>query len=308
MITACICFRNEGKEVENTIRSIISTSKNVEIMLCDDCSDDGVDYKAVADKYGCIYHRMGKRMGSAGTKDWAGRNCPTDKFVIMDGHMRLYDMYWDERLEAMLNENPNQIVSSRTSYMSLNPDGTIKGENKYEMHSYCAYIQFNNGYDYDPKWTDKVIDYQEQVGKVSCVLGAFYATTKDWWQKIDGLNGLHIYGLEESFMSIKTWLFGGICTVTKDFGVGHLYRDKNINHILPNDIDANRLFLGFVFSNYDRVFAGLAKRIKGRMFSDIVQRFTNRIDKAEEIKEFIKSNQIHDIDWFMKNVNDKTIM
>lgn len=49
MITACICFRNEGKEVENTIKSIRSTSKNVEIMICDDCSDDGVDYKAVAD-------------------------------------------------------------------------------------------------------------------------------------------------------------------------------------------------------------------------------------------------------------------
>lgn len=306
MITACICFRNEGEEIENTVKSIRETAPGVCVMLVDDCSDDGINYSKVAEKYGCRYYRMSKRVGSVGVKDWAARNVETEKFVLMDGHMRLYANNWDERIEDLLSADPNRIISSRTIYLTKNADGTINEEDK-SLHSYCASVDFGCGQDYDAKWTDSLVEEGEgESGAVACVLGAFYATTKSWWKKIDGLAGLNIYGLEEAFMSIKTWLMGGRCEVLKDFGVGHVYRSENINGVLPNEIDANRLFLGYVFDNYNDVLVGLSERIRGRSFDNICMRFACNIVEADRVRTYIRANRIYDLDWYKENINDKT--
>ena len=50
-LTCCIAFRNEGDEVESTIKSIISTAPDVHILVVDDCSDDGINYKNMLCKY-----------------------------------------------------------------------------------------------------------------------------------------------------------------------------------------------------------------------------------------------------------------
>lgn len=114
ILTACICFRNEGDEVAETVRSVMETTQHTRVLLVDDCSDDGYDYRAVADRWGCDYKRMDKRCGSVGTKDWAGRNAASEYFVLLDGHMRFYEKDWDLRLIRLLDKNPKSIISSRT--------------------------------------------------------------------------------------------------------------------------------------------------------------------------------------------------
>lgn len=308
MITACICFRNEGEEVENTVKSILETTKHTKILLVDDCSDDGTDYLAVANKYNCEYHRMDERCGSVGTKDWAGRNCMTEYFVLLDGHMRFYQQDWDLKLINLLDKYPKSIISSRTVYMGVK-DGKITGDKEYVPRSYCAYMRFDDGYDFDPKWTDKVIDYNDvdEVSNVSCVLGACYATSKSWWKEIDGLHGLNTYGLEESFMSIKTWLMGGECKVTHDFGAGHLYRNINPNRVNSAEIDANRLLLAYLFDyNTAELSAKLYKRLGLFIYGEAMETFSNRIEEYKQIKEYIKSKQVRGFDEF-RELNKRLI-
>lgn len=309
MITACICFRNEGDEVENTIKSILSTTSHTKIMLVDDCSDDSTDYLAVANKYNCEYYRMSERCGSVGTKDFAGRNCQTEYFVLLDGHMRFYEQDWDMKLIKLLDKYPRSIISSRTSYISRDTQGNLQGDKECVMRSYCAYMRFSDGYDFDPRWTDKVANYNDadKTSDVSCVLGACYATTKSWWREIDGLHGLNTYGLEESFMSIKTWLLGGSCKVTHDFAAGHLYRDINPNRINSAEIDSNRLLLAYLFDiNTAQLSAQLYKRLGLFLYGEALETFSNRLEEYKKIKAYLKSKQVRPFD-FILDLNKKLI-
>ena len=303
ILTACICFRNEGEEVAETVRSVMETTQYTKVLLVDDCSDDGYDYRAVADRWGCDYKRMDKRVGSVGAKDWAGRNAASEYFVLLDGHMRFYDMDWDLRLVGLLDKNPKGIISSRTVYRSV-MDGKVVDDGV--PRSFCAYVRFDDGYDFDPKWTDRVLNYnaEDKTSDVACVLGACYATSKSWWSYIDGLRGLETYGLEESMMSIKTWLCGGCCKVTHDWGVGHLYRDKNPNYIDTSVIDANRLALAYLFdANPTLTSCNLYKRLGMFVYSNAMNTFANKFGELQEIKREFESKKIYDIDWFKTRVN-----
>lgn len=55
-LTIIIPFLNEKIEVENTLNSIFShTSEDIDIIVINDCSDDGYDYDALEKKYSIIY-------------------------------------------------------------------------------------------------------------------------------------------------------------------------------------------------------------------------------------------------------------
>ena len=65
---------------------------------------------------------------------------------------------------------------------------------------------------------------------VPCIIGAFYVTTKSFYQSINGWDtdgglskGHQHWGGLEPWISIKTWLAGGECRVIKSLEVGHVY-------------------------------------------------------------------------------------
>lgn len=305
MITACICFRNEGEEVRNTIKSIRETTQDMPILIVDDYSNDGYDYLRTAVDYGCKYHRMTERVGSVGTKDWAGRNVDTEYFVLLDGHMRFYMHDWDKLLEEALIKNPMSIISSRTIYLSKE-NGEMVNKDNYTIRSMCARVEFGNGFEFDPKWTDAEINERDGLCDVPCVLGACYAISKAWWERIDGLNGLKTYGLEETYMSIKTWLCGGSCKVTKNFGAGHVYRSINPNSIPSLTIDYNRLVCGYVFdTDFAELCMNLSKRIGYNNLIGALKMFEENFDNLKAVKEYFKAHNWKFLNWYRNELNSK---
>lgn len=283
-LSPIIVFKNEGENVEKTLASIKETATGqLSILLVDDCSDDGFDYAELAKRYNARYHRMDKPCGSVGTKDWGARNCDSEHFVLLDGHMKFFHKGWDERLVALLEQHPKSIISSRTVYMKSGTNGEWEVQNEdfdpnHHGLSMCCYITWDKGYEFDPKWTDKEIPTTDHdLYHVACVLGACYGCSKSWWEEIDGFNGLIEYGLEESFMSIKTWLMGGECIVVKDWGVGHLYRDVRPSNVVvdPAAIDANRLFLSLFFKpqEHDLYTQNLRERLGEQAFERVHEKF-----------------------------------
>lgn len=320
-LTAIIAFRNEKSEIERTVKSIRFTTKNVDILLVDDCSDDNYDYKSIADLYKCKYIRNEKRLGSAGSKNKGGYLCQTPNFCFFDGHMRLYHQDWDEMCIKLLDEHPKAIISSRTVYMSLTDakhdivplvrNEYVEGKNA-EGVSYCSYIRMDSGFAFDPKWTDKLIDKDadHQLSPVSCVLGACYAIKTDWWKTIKGFEEIQQYGLEESLMSIKSWLYGGECYLVKNWGVGHIYRSKNPNPVSGNDIDANRLSLiNFFYYNDEENRIKYTKELKDRIgensFKKVVELYNKVRDKVENNAEEFWTKAPRNLKWFFTNINNK---
>lgn len=303
-LTCIIPFMNEGEEIEKTVRSIINTS-NAEIMLINDCSTDSYDYEEVADLYDCIYIKNETNLGVAGSRDLGVKNCKTDYFVLLDGHMRFYDNNWDLRTIEYLFKNPKTILSSNTSIITrengryINEDGEVR-----QMYGGAKINLVEPGWELTSKWTNNFLS-DEDIVPVCSVMGAFYASSKEWWNYIGGLKGLLKYGDDEPLMSLKTWLSGGKCVLDKNFFVGHVYKDKLPYTVPSSKVYSNRILLINLFGEDKKnlFLDNLRNRIGQEKFDAAMEEFKT-ID-FESIKQSFEKIKIHTLDWFDENYNSK---
>lgn len=95
LLSVLIPFINEGEEIINTVREVRRTvSYNVDIIVVDDASNDGIDYKSLLEPYNVIYIRNNTNKGSALSRDICVDNCHSPYFLFLDAHMRLYEYNW----------------------------------------------------------------------------------------------------------------------------------------------------------------------------------------------------------------------
>jgi GT2 family glycosyltransferase len=52
--------------------------------------------------YNCKYVKNDKNLGVAGSRDLGVSICETEYFVLLDSHMRFYEMDWDLKLIELL--------------------------------------------------------------------------------------------------------------------------------------------------------------------------------------------------------------
>lgn len=65
---------------------------------------------------------------------------------------------------------------------------------------------------------------KENINEVSLLMGARYITTKGWYQYIGGFDGVHrFWGGVEAWLSIKTWLMGGVIHNIRDEETIHIF-------------------------------------------------------------------------------------
>lgn len=285
-ITMIIAFRDEGDEIERTVQSIRETTDKdlVPIILVDDASQDGVDYKAVAKKYDCKYFRLPEPSGPAIARTIGVSRCATDKFAIMDGHMRFYEQNWNERVCKVLNENRNAILCSGTTSI-------VPGKEEENRGNSGACIEVDKpGADYTAVWSATVGE-SDNVIEVPCVLGAFYATTRSFWELIKGLEGLTGYGFDEPYMSLKAWYLGGKCLLLRDFYVGHLYREKFPNAINGERFYTNQMMLIDVFTldsaEHDKRMQDFRKMFNAEMLEKMDAVYAGQKKRIDSLKDYI---------------------
>lgn len=310
-LTVIIPFQNEGIEVEKTVTSVRATAKDVKIMLIDDNSNDGYNYKKVAEIFGCDYYRNDTNLGVAGSRNFGVFHCTTPYFVLLDAHMRFYEFNWDERLVSLLDENPNRLITSNTVYFGKDEYGIYSNEDGHigrkRFGTYASFVNMTeDGWEYTAKWTDKLLDQNPdaEVVPCSCVLGAVYASSIGWWFKIGGLTGLIKYGLDEPLMSIKTWLAGGEVLLIKNWGVGHLYRERGNYVVTTTQVDHNQLYLIHLFSSDDKIPVyeeHLRKRIGDAAFNNAKAMLMQNYDKLASFKKYFFTKVAkHDMSYFLE--------
>ena len=312
-LTIIIPFQNENYEVEKTVTSIRATANDVNIMLIDDCSNDNYDYQLIANIFGCDFYRTPKNLGVAGARNFGVFKCKTPYFVFLDAHMRFYNFNWDNKIVKLLEENPNRLITSNTIYFIKDDNGIYSNEDgangKHIFGTYAASVNMTEpGWEYTAKWTAKIIDPNSEITPISCVLGAVYASSRNWWFTIGGLTGLIKYGLDEPLMSIKTWLAGGEVLLIKDWGVGHLYRSKGTYSVSTTQVDHNQLYLIHLFSPDDKIpiyEENLRNRIGNNAFEAAKQLLVENYDKLLDFKNyFFNKVAVHDLNYFLE-INDK---
>ncbi|MDD4759917.1 MAG: glycosyltransferase [Bacteroidaceae bacterium] len=224
-LSVVIAFLNEREEVARTVRSVRETvGDQVEVIVINDHSDDGYDYETDLKGLGVHYYFNKFRIGAAASKEKGVQISSTPYFILLDAHMRFYDHEWVNRIVSVLDKNSQQLLCSQTKVLSKKVNGTVEGK---DSGVYGAYVQFAPT-DYIPnvQWnTGNIVNCLDN-DQIPAVLGAGYSSSKVYWNKLKGLQGLIQYGSEEAYISIKAWLEGGGCRLLNDVVIGHIYRDK----------------------------------------------------------------------------------
>lgn len=244
-ITVVIPFLNEGIELYNTVKSIRESSynDNVDIILIDDCSYDGYDYKKVSKIFDTSYFRHDKRIGIAESRNEGIHLSNTECFILLDAHMRIFQNDWVSIIYDSITKNDKSIICCQT--IPLNNEGIPI--NNFNL-KYGAFIDF---LDLSVKW-NKIDFYPHQNESIiPCVLGASYASSKSYWNYIKGTKGLKYYGYDEQLISLKSWLAGGNCILAKDITFGHIYRTISEMPYTRTDWDFmyNKYYISKLFFN-----------------------------------------------------------
>lgn len=284
-LTVIIPFLNEKEEVRNTVKSLRENSDyDFEIILINDCSTDGYDYKKVAQDFGTMYIEHSERKGVAASRDEGVNRCDTEFFLFLDAHMRVYQRDWVEIFVRELDKDRKCLFCAST--LNLDKNGVQNSDN----------IGYGSRFDFQdlnaPWMTDMNDKSNDRIIDIPCVMGASYACNKTYWLYLDGLNGLKSYGLDEQLISIKVWLDGGRCRLLKDIKFGHIFRAAipMPYEIRPKDYFKNILFVTELFFEFEMKLKILNK-YRAESGAQFVSEIINELVENEE--QFILERKHH---------------
>lgn len=240
-LSIIIPFLNEGLEPKNTIESIYSTIDNIpyEIIAIDDFSTNSVSLDNLPN---VKLIRNVERRGVDANRQMGVEMAQFKNVLVVDAHMRFKNDNWASKMIKYIEDNPQTLwcttcIALGWGTLDLNNHkGKYYGANlklftEKEKNRPCRMIV-------EPIWA---AEKSETEYKIDCILGANYFFNKDWFLHIGGLKGLKSWGTSEPFLSIKSYLAGGDCKITKDIEIAHIFRDNapyttSISFLVQNKI------------------------------------------------------------------------
>lgn len=279
LLTVIIPFLNEGREVENTVKSIRDTAKfEVDILLINDNSKDDFDYQAIAEKYSTFYLKNEKRRGVAKSRDIGANFVQTKFLMFIDGHMRFYhDNWWNEIIEV-LKKQENTLLCCNCKGIDSNGSLLVR-EDSFGAGLSILGKTYNRII--EPYWRHLDVYPDKNVYDIPCVLGASYAIAKDYWIHLRGLEGLKNYGGDEAYISLKVWLSGGSCKLLKHVNVEHIFRKRHPYQVKWLDSIFNKLWIA------ETIFS---KEVKQDIEAELKREFPFQYFSAKQLLNREKSN------------------
>lgn len=225
-LTIIISFRNEKKEVYNTLINLNKYyRKKYNIILINDASDDEYDYDSDIQAFdNVLYIKNNKFLGTGASRDKGALFAKTRFLLFLDAHCSL-----DGNVLPTLIQ---YVCTYSKCLICLQSRIMIYGHDKklYLQTSPCVnragYIDFTllRGplclrWEYLKSEEEKV-----DVLDIPCVRGGAYCIEREYYLYLHGYNGLICHGCENAFLSTKVWLEGGRCLLLTKLEVNHLYR------------------------------------------------------------------------------------
>ena len=294
-LTIIITALNEGQEPLNTIKSIHETCdpELYDIILFNDGSSEWVE---IPKEYNVKVIHNHLRKGAPANYDLGVEMAQTRYVAIFNSRMRFNKDWFKDVFEVL--ENSKDTLFCTTS-VKLDQDGEWT---KKKM--YGAEIKLKeSGTFLNPVFLKA---QKAKVYDIPCVLGANYFTSKKWYQRIGGFNGLYDYGGMCAFISLKSWVMGGKCQIIKNVEIGNIYRDYKdkvaVKPYTDNMINFwyNKALTAFVlFDNkkamelldtiFDSAYYSLVTRALLNKYDEIAK-IRNRIKIVNNINNYIKEN------------------
>ena len=241
MVSVIIACYNDHYWLSRTVASLYEghNTTSFEVIVVDDCSD-----VAVVEGYPVRILRNRAHQGVGYCFDRGVNVAVGDTIVLMGSDVLVRDRSWLLEADLTAKTYPNSICAA-VSYC-FSPENQDFEDEKVKK-TYGADIRWIMGgwrkqVEVKGAASDYVLDIvnaasinDEEVVKkwnytVPCLIGAFYVTTKEFYQRINGwdtdggLNkGHQHWGGLEPWISIKAWMAGGEVRVIPNLHVGHIY-------------------------------------------------------------------------------------
>ena len=246
MISIVIPVKNEQEYLDKVIENLLNSAppKSLDIIIVNDgsVSSDG-KFKPIELNYPdtrVINYRQSLGVGHAFDRGIAQARYETIILMGSDVFPRK-DFYY--KVEEAVKSNPNTLGCAVC--IGIKPD-RLDLDDPRNNKRYGADLLFKVTVDDLPdnsplkanknyrsifkgKWTSgKRSNSPYEIG---CLMGAFYFTSKGYYNKLGGWDtqpgkrycGHRTYGLLEPYISLKSWLVGGGCTLYPDIEAGHIF-------------------------------------------------------------------------------------
>lgn len=225
-LTIIMPFLNENDEPRQTINSIYQTANpnHFEIIAIDDNSKDSSPIPIRPEVH---YTKNKERIGVNGCLQMGINQAKTPYVLIIDAHMR-FPQGWYTTLIDCITREPNTAWCMSCMQLGYNNMELSKANIEYTAASLLL-VDKNASSNrparevLEPKWMKSKPELEYEV---PCILGANYFFSKAWLDRIKGVEGLKTWGTEEPFFSLKTWMAGGKCKITRKIRIGHKFRDS----------------------------------------------------------------------------------
>lgn len=305
-LTVIIPFRNEKEQVYKTCESFnrYCNPALFDILCINDCSDDRYDYASVTRFDNVTLLDNTERLGVAGCRDKGAKQCATTYILLIDGHMRVFGDVVTPLLEK-LRAYPGDLLCCQSKIIKYNA-----AQNGYELEKMprtkgvvLETVPDLSFLEYQWQQLD-MADAARDVIPIPCCMGACYAMRREHYLHLHGLNGLQQWGMDEQFLSAKTWMYGGNVLLLKNIEIAHIYRQgtpipyrsfegvKILNKLIMVYLLAdNKLFCEFNNNIKDSLPYLLAK--------DIIDIFDDLLPFLNKEKTYLSLILKYDFEYFL---------
>lgn len=247
MLTVVIPFLNESTHLQRTLHNLRETAgEAINIIVVNDCSDDFFNYEAVARHYHCTYIRNETRKGVARSRDIGVSIADTEHVLLLDAHMKFFTAGWHEIISNYIHQNQHAIYCTKSIVLdelwNVSENSSVgKGvqfkENQHEIQNFLT-IEWL----FDEQHTE----HTTGISEIPCIMGAAYAFSREYYQKLGGLAGLHTWGFDEQLLSLKARMAGGHCFIINELRTGHVYRTQFPYHLPAYATPYNKMVIAFL--------------------------------------------------------------
>ena len=225
-LSIVIPFRNEGMEPYKTLESILNTSKDVEIIFIE---DGPFSYS-----FGKVMnYATGYQHGTCYARDYGVTKVHSDNILMIDAHMRFDHDHWADKIVEKLESEPKTIFCTQ-----------IKGFESEKRYQGATVEIFSTGKSGNEiiaeRWLKELSD--QEFPEVPIIMGATYAFNKQWYNKIRGFQGLKMFGQIQSYISFKSWMFGGKVKCLNTVEIAHKFKQGSQHNIPLFYVYYNKLY------------------------------------------------------------------
>jgi len=239
-ISVVIPFKADYEELPKVLEHLLSPSDtkhdNLEIIVVNDGSQNhfGKFVPLELDYPNVKIINNSKSFGVGYSFDRGVSEASNDTIILMG-----CDVYakegWYEKVRNEVSRNPNSIscavcVGDKPPYRKYYGADMLITMGNDDLPPKSKLRERRGGFTdlFRGKWAEKKGD---EPYEISCLMGAFYWTSKAWYQKIGGFDtevnnrfaGHRVWSHLEPHLSLKSYLHGGNCVLYPDIEATHLF-------------------------------------------------------------------------------------